>query len=397
MSDRSKFAIVEIWPGAPGFHTFSGRHEFFKYSLVSRSYGDTLSSLKEPVALILLHDAGGKPLDLKRVTVRVDQHAVRTIHDGPELFAPILVLTDEPTPPRVAAYMQAGAYDVLANDAPVELLNARAIQLINDTESRAGDLRELVRVRRSRHLAEGIINSLVPIAVALTSETDMDRLVERILCDAMELCGAEGGTLYLRSENNNLGFRLVRNKVLDLHMGGADGEPIRFPPLPLHDRDTGQPNEHYVSCAAAVWGRSINIRDVYDERRFDLEGTKKFDAANGYQTRTMLTVPLRTVHDRVVGILQLINARDTDTGEPTPFSEDHERWLSALAKIAAAAMESCKRLETLQLKINHLNLDVDHTKRDEQVRQITETARFRDLKATAAALRARRERGALAT
>jgi hypothetical protein len=306
--------------------------------------------------------------------------------------APVIVLARRPDPELSARYMQLGALDVLPLDGPPEVLTARAAQALRDLEARESQAHEFGQVHRSRQLAEGMIESLVPIAVALTTESDMDRLVERILCDAMDLCGAEGGTLYLRSENNNLGFRLVRNKVLDIYMGGAEGDPIRFAPLPLHDRDKENPNEHYVSCAAAVWGRTVNIRDVYAETRFDFDGTKAFDRANGYHTRSMITLPLRNARERVVGVLQLINARDLESGEPTIFDADHERWLGALALIAASALEGCKRIEILQQKINHLALDIDAGKRDDQVRQIVQSESFRSLKDTALRMRAERER-----
>ena len=54
---------------------------------------------------------------------------------------------------------------------------------------------------------------LYEVGIALSAEDDKDRLVERILLVAKDLCNADGGTLYLRSEDNELPHELRANLI----------------------------------------------------------------------------------------------------------------------------------------------------------------------------------------
>ena len=66
------------------------------------------------------------------------------------------------------------------------------------------------------------MNVVIPIGVALVYETDFDRLLERILVDAMNLCSADFGALYLRSENDFLKAEIVRADSMGITWGGAN-------------------------------------------------------------------------------------------------------------------------------------------------------------------------------
>lgn len=47
---------------------------------------------------------------------------------------------------------------------------------------------------------------LIDLGIALFAEHDHDRLTERILIEAVDLTDADGGTLYLREEDDTLSF-----------------------------------------------------------------------------------------------------------------------------------------------------------------------------------------------
>ena len=73
---------------------------------------------------------------------------------------------------------------------------------------------------------------LIELGIALSSETDGDRLLENILLGMKELTHADGGTIYLRIEDNRLSFATMRNDTLGVAMGGTTGKPIPFPLCP---------------------------------------------------------------------------------------------------------------------------------------------------------------------
>ena len=177
------------------------------------------------------------------------------------------------------------------------------------------------------------------VGVALTAERDRDRLVETILLEAKKLCHADGGTLYLRTEDDHLRFAIMHTDSLGIALGGSTGKPIDLPPIPLFDED-GRPNDNNVATCAAILKSSINIPDAYEAEGFDFSGTQRFDASSGYRSQSFLTIPLINNQYRVIGVLQLLNAKDPQTGEVVPFDPEEQRIVEALASQAAVALDN---------------------------------------------------------
>ena len=72
------------------------------------------------------------------------------------------------------------------------------------------------------------LRRLIDLGIALSAERNHDRLLEQILLGAKELTNADGGTLYLRTEDNRLAFEILRNDTLGVAMGGSTGKTIAF-------------------------------------------------------------------------------------------------------------------------------------------------------------------------
>ena len=122
---------------------------------------------------------------------------------------------------------------------------------------------------------------LIEIGIALSAEHNTNRLMERILLEAKDLCNADGGTLYLRTEDDMLKFEIMHTESLNLALGGTTGKAINFPTLRMYDPETGEENRKNVATWAAISGMSINIPDVYKTKDFDFSGTTKRPPAGG--------------------------------------------------------------------------------------------------------------------
>jgi hypothetical protein len=109
---------------------------------------------------------------------------------------------------------------------------------------------------------------LLRVGVALSAETDTNRLLETILLEAKELTRADGGTLYIRQDEDSLHFAIMRTDSLGIAIGGTTGRPTTLPPIPLRDPDTGAPNHRHIASYAALRKASINIPNAYDTTRF---------------------------------------------------------------------------------------------------------------------------------
>ncbi|HEX9733793.1 MAG TPA: HD domain-containing phosphohydrolase [Thermoanaerobaculia bacterium] len=185
------------------------------------------------------------------------------------------------------------------------------------------------------------IQLLTSVGRALSAEKSPSRLMELILRAAKDLTGADGGTLYSRGGDprageDHLKFEILLTDSLGLRLGGAGGGPIDYPPLPLYGPD-GEPNKGMVAARAALGGMTVNIRDAYDAPGFDFSGTREFDRKTGYRSKSFLTVPMKNHEDEVIGVLQLINARD-GAGEVGSFTLEDQRLVESLASQAAITL-----------------------------------------------------------
>lgn len=178
------------------------------------------------------------------------------------------------------------------------------------------------------------------LLIELSAEPNTRALIERILHEAKLLTHADGGTLYLLKDdiqNPRLEFALVLNDTLHVNMGGRHGNAVTLPPISLYNED-GSENINNVATYAALKRKVINVDDAYRNTEFDFSGTRTFDQQTGYHSRSFLAVPLLNHENDVVGVLQLINARDANTNEVMAFSQRTESLVGALASYAAIAL-----------------------------------------------------------
>jgi len=208
------------------------------------------------------------------------------------------------------------------------------------------------------------LEQLNAIGAALSHERNIAKLLENILLAAKAITHADGGTLYRVSEDGtHLHFEIVRTDSLKIAFGGTTGEPIsaKFPDLPLYRAD-GEPNNSMVAAYSALRAETVNIADAYTAEGFDFSGTRRFDQNTGYRSQSFLTVPMKNHENEVIGVLQLINAKD-DNGTVRAFSDSDRRLAESLASQAAVALTNrllITQLETLfESFINLINLAID--------------------------------------
>ena len=190
------------------------------------------------------------------------------------------------------------------------------------------------------------IEKLNQIGIALSAEKDTSRLLESILISAKELTNADAGTIYTRTEENTLRFEIIRTDSLHIAMGGTTGVKINFPELPLYK--DGKPNKQMIAAYVALEEKSINIPDAYEALGFDFSGTKVFDKNTGYRSKSFLTIPLKNHENEVIGVLQLINAKDPLTDQIKEFSLEDQQLSESLASQAAIAMTNQKLIADLK-------------------------------------------------
>lgn len=194
------------------------------------------------------------------------------------------------------------------------------------------------------------VTKLLEVILAFNSEKNYFDLLVIILTKMMEITGADAGTLYI-SEDNKLFFRIMRNISLNVFETGE----INLPPIVLDEN-----NINNISAYAALKNEVISIDDVYSDDRFNFSGPKDYDKITGYRTKSMLVFPLTTFERKhggndsgVIGVIQLMNAINPQTGEAESF-EDFLKIpiLPALANISASALANVLYAEELKRLFN---------------------------------------------
>ena len=254
--------------------------------------------------------------------------------------------------------------------------------LLQDFLQESGDLGQLAKMVDTmastisqRNVQLNLLNKVIPIGVSLSAEKDFNRLLESLVVEAQAFTNADAGSLYL-VEEDKLRFVILRNTSLNMHMGGTSGSPIAFKPIRMYNED-GSENRSNVVSHAALTHQRIMIADAYEAEGFDFSGTKSFDEQTRYRSKSFLTIPLENKDGKVMGVLQLINAKDPKTGEIVAFEAD--LVLEALILLATAALDGYIREAALRSEIAKLRIEVDQSRRAKQVDEITETQFFCDL------------------
>jgi HD-GYP domain-containing protein (c-di-GMP phosphodiesterase class II) len=187
-----------------------------------------------------------------------------------------------------------------------------------------------------------LVQRLSEIGIALSSQNNIDILLETILTEAMRVANAEGGTFYYLNGDETLGqkleFSIIRNNKLGIAFGGS-APAASFPPIALINPKTGEPDFAKQAVFAVVLKRAVNIEDVYSSDDFDFDGVKAFDKQNNYKTRSILTIPMLNHKQEALGCLQLINATDSH-GQPVAFTQSMQLIIQSLASQASIILDN---------------------------------------------------------
>lgn len=179
----------------------------------------------------------------------------------------------------------------------------------------------------------------------LAQETKHTRLLELIIDSARDITNADGGTLYLPDRDNTLRFAILINRSLNMHWGGSSSSQIPFDNLDLYDV-LGNPNHHNIACSCYLSGKTIGLKDAYQTHRYDFSGARIFDRHTGYRTKSVLAIPLKDQKNNIIGVIQLVNAIDSNN-KITSFSGEDIVFCEFLASHAAINLSNLVLTEKL--------------------------------------------------
>lgn len=204
--------------------------------------------------------------------------------------------------------------------------------------------------RQARHesaarLSE--LSELADIGVQLTTEKNLETLLDLILTQARRVTQSDAGSLYI-AEASPGGERRLCVKLSQNHSR---------PDIPFVEFSV--PIDHSsLAGYVATEGSPLVIEDVYTlPPEVEYSFNRSFDERYGYRTKSMLVIPMQNHHGEVIGVLQLINRkRDPETrlgekdaeGQIVPFSAHTVKIVNALASQAAVSIENSQLYEAIE-------------------------------------------------
>jgi len=193
--------------------------------------------------------------------------------------------------------------------------------------------------RTEQHML--VLNSLLDVGRKLYAYQDPCQMLGTILTHARKLTGAEAGSLFLLNEGR-LKFVAVQNDRIDTSTIAET----------LLGREMNASMESLAGFVALT-GKIMNIPDSYHlPAGTPFRINRDFDSATGYQTRSILALPLNCPDSACIGVLQLIN-HIGDGGQPAVFPDPENGGVLALASSAAITVHNANLQE--QLRQAHLN------------------------------------------
>jgi signal transduction histidine kinase len=195
-------------------------------------------------------------------------------------------------------------------------------------DSAAQDLQPLL-AQRDRQIA-----AVHKISSALSARTSLDELLQETLRVSMECVDAQAGSIILHDpKEDKLIFRYV--------VGGGAEQLIGLKLDP----------DHGLCGRAFRTGETIISEDVTQEK----EHAAEVGESVHYATRNMVTVPLRSVEGRPIGVMQVLNRREG------MFDEHDCEVLGILSIQAATAIETHRLYEAARLAVvANLLGDISH-------------------------------------
>ena len=200
-----------------------------------------------------------------------------------------------------------------------EIINAKVSNLIVQIEK----LNIVNQDAENDSTAEKPIVALLNVARTLAAETSLEHLLKTVAEEIKKVLDADRCTVFLLDKQNN---ELVSKVAL-----GMGTQELRFP------ADKG------LAGYAAQMGEIINIKDAYQDERFNAD----IDKETGYKTKTILCMPIWNMKHEILGVFQVLNKNND-----AYFTKEDEDILIAIGSSAGIAIENAKLFESQQMMID---------------------------------------------
>ncbi|MDR1909069.1 MAG: response regulator [Spirochaetaceae bacterium] len=327
---RDKIILVDDNPVnlRAGKNVLSGKYDVF----TAPSAAKMLALLKKNRPILILLDIEMPEMDgYEAIKILKADPATRDI--------PVIFLTAKVDVDDEIRGLQLGAIDYITKPLVPELLLKRI-------EIRLAAEEQRKKLEQQREELKSVLN----MDAEFNHIQDLDILLERILYEARRVVNADAGSIYVPEMGEKGGDTTEK---LAIKFSQNDTQQKELPPgeklvysvfkIPI--------NEKTISGYCAYTMEMVNVEDVYHlppDTPFSYDGS--YDLISGYRTKSVLAFPLVTAEKRLLGVLQMINARDPN-GNIESFSRDDEILVSHFGANAVFVLQQSYILRAMILRM----------------------------------------------
>ena len=177
---------------------------------------------------------------------------------------------------------------------------------------------------------EDKLQRIIEIERELGEIQDVDVLLERILTETRKIVNADAGSIYV-VEGDKLKIKYGHNDTFLKELAPGEKLPYTSFSFPI--------NEKQICGYVAISGKPLNIKDCYKiPESKPYKFNKNTDITTDYRTKSMYTIPLKMANGNLLGVLQIINAKDED-GNIIAFDDEAEMFIGHFATAAVQALQ----------------------------------------------------------
>ena len=197
---------------------------------------------------------------------------------------------------------------------------------------------------------DSLYKSIIEIDTELQQIQDLDLLLERTLLEARRVVNADAGSIYIKetvevedTKADKLVVKYSQNDTSQKLLPPGQKLIYSFFSVPINDMT--------LSGYSALTQQMVNVKDAYNiSADLPYSFGKTYDQISGYKTTSILTAPLKTAEGILLGVIQMINAKDRD-GNVIPFSNEAETLITHFAANATMALQKAQLLRTIILRM----------------------------------------------
>ncbi len=181
------------------------------------------------------------------------------------------------------------------------------------------------------------LQQVIDFGLEIEQIQDLELLLERVLSSSRALANADAGTIYMKHDDSLI-FSQSQNDTLQQRQPAGIKLIYKTFTVPINRRS--------IAGYVASTGETVNIPDAYLlNGNVPYSFDRSFDEKVQYRTQSMLAMALKNTAGEVIGVIQLINARD-EQGRAAPFVETDIPLVRILADNAAMAIERAQKTRT---------------------------------------------------